>query len=153
MHRESRDGPPNRWTPDLTSTTFWDTNRDRHLDRAHLPPPTPPDPPRPIDPDRVRNHHQTRRHSSGLPPHPNCHRITQQSPAPVADRLRWWHERTCSQPDSRACVKRFVGARGHETRGASGTVLGWTPMRACPVLTPTQTCLRDRKSTRLNSSH
>ena len=32
-------------------------NRDRHLDRTHLPPPTTTEPPRPIDPHRIRDHH------------------------------------------------------------------------------------------------
>ncbi|CAA9403602.1 MAG: Transposase, partial [uncultured Propionibacteriaceae bacterium] len=30
-------------------------DRDHHLDRTHLPPPTTPDPPRPLDPHRVRD--------------------------------------------------------------------------------------------------
>ena len=40
----------------------WDTreataDRDRHLDRTHLPPPPTPGRPRAVDPDRIRSNH------------------------------------------------------------------------------------------------
>jgi excisionase family DNA binding protein len=39
---------------------------DHHLDRTHLPPPTPTSQPRPIDPHRIRNHHDHTGHPSHL---------------------------------------------------------------------------------------
>src|SRR6185503_16793492 len=33
------------------------TDRDRHLDRTHLPPSSPPGHARPVDPDRIRSDH------------------------------------------------------------------------------------------------
>ena len=51
-------------------------DRDRHLDRTHLPPPPTPGRARPIDPHRIRDHHDPTGRSGRVT---NCHQIVQQS--------------------------------------------------------------------------
>ncbi|BBY52791.1 hypothetical protein MKOR_00420 [Mycolicibacillus koreensis] len=52
------------------------TDRDRHLDRTHLPPPAPPDRSRPVDPHRIRSNHDPTGQSG---------RVTKLSPIRAAD--------------------------------------------------------------------
>ena len=72
---EKRSGPP------LLGHTSGAAHRDRDLDRADLPPPTPAGPTGPFDPDRIRGHHEHASRTGCVTR--NCHLTVQQTRAVV----------------------------------------------------------------------
>jgi transposase InsO family protein len=98
-------------------------DRDRHLDRTHLPPPTPTTTPRPIDPHRIRDHHDpvTRTRSVTT----TCHLNVQQTR--VSSRVDSAHQ---CWTQTGSCRSRVRPARAEEPSdlphpgGCVGSVLG-----------------------------
>ncbi len=89
-------------------------DRDRDLDRTHLPPPPTTGPPRPLDPDRIRNDHDPNHRPDRL--NQRCHQAVQQSPAAAAGRCREQPTSSRASRSAEPVARTERRTRGHSPR-------------------------------------